>query len=161
MMSLRLRFRRPLAASLGCLLLVTTTTGCYEYVPMSSRAAADAQRIDVLLNERGRSDLVNRLGPDVHSLEGTLVSRTDSAMTVRVLEVTYLNRTTNQWSGEELVIGESQVRDVRAKRLSKLRTGIAVGLTAGAGLIFILTRSITVGGGGDQPGSPTPPPNQQ
>lgn len=160
-MSRRSRFRRPLAASLGCLLLVTTTTGCYEYVPMSSRAAADAQRIDVLLNDRGRSELVNRLGPDVLSLEGTLVSRTDSALTVRVLEVTYVNRSVNQWSGEELVIGDSQVRDVRAKRLSKLRTGIATGLAAGAGLIFILTRSINVGGGGEQTQNPTPPTNQQ
>ena len=155
MLSVRSRFRRPIAASLGALLLVTSTAGCYEYAPLGRRDPAAATRVDVLLNERGRADFVNRLGPDVLSLEGTLVSRTDSAMTVRVLEVTYINRSTSQWSGEEVVIAENQLRDVRAKRLSKLRTGLM------SGLLFILTRSITTGGGNDNSPNTPPPGNQQ
>ncbi|MCU0625341.1 MAG: hypothetical protein MUF21_02480 [Gemmatimonadaceae bacterium] len=149
-----------MAASLATLTLLTGTAGCYEFGPLPARPTGEQPRVEVLLNDRGRADLVNRIGPGALSLEGTLVARTDSLVRVRVLEVTYFDRSITQWSGEEVAISESQMRDIRAKRLSRLRTTLLAGITAGVALVFIVTRTLAGGGDSAAPG-PGGPPNQQ
>jgi hypothetical protein len=133
-------------------------TGCHEYVPVSSFPTGKPQTVEVLLNERGRADFVNRLGPDALHFVGTLVNRKDTTFTVRVQEVTYINRSTTQWSGESVDVTDGQVRDVRARRIARGKTFLAVASGGSAILLFILTR--TLGGGGNTNTSgPNPPPN--
>lgn len=147
------------SAPLAALALVgVAVTGCHEYVPVSTYPTGKPQTVEVLLNERGRADFVNRLGPDALSFVGTLVSRRDTTSTVRVQEVTYINRSTIQWSGESMEVTDGQIRDVRARRLSRGKTFLAAAAGGGALLLFILTRTLGGGGNTNQTG-PTPPPN--
>lgn len=149
---------RRVARLAALALLGALATGCHEYVPVSTLPTAKPQTIEVLLNERGRADLVNRLGPDALSFVGTLVSRKDTTFAVRVQEVTYISRSTVQWSGEMVDVTDSQVRDVRARRLSRSKTFLAAAAGAGALLLFILSRSLTGGGNTGENGN-NPPPN--
>ena len=141
------------------LLTALGLSGCYEYVPMQ-RTMAPNPRVEVLVTDRGRLSLAPALGQDVLSFEGILDGRKDSAYVIRVAEVTYINRQTNRWSGEAITVLPDAVRDLRVRRLSKLRTFVVVAGTAGAGLLFIATRGLIGGGGGDD-GKPTPPVNGQ
>ncbi len=130
-------------------------SGCYEYVPMQSASSA-SPRVEVLVTDRGRVELGPQLGQGVISFEGILDQHKDSSYTVRVAEVTYVNRQTNQWSGESITVGSSAVRDIRVRRLSRGRTFAVVLGAVGAGIAFVVTRSV-LGGGSGADGGPPPP----
>jgi len=127
-------------------------------MPMTPRPGS--QTVELLLNERGRADFVNTLGPDAISLEGTLVDRKDSVITVNVQSVRYISQSTTKWAGERLVVTSGQLRDIRNKRFSVGKTGIAVATSVGALLVFIVSRSLGGGGDSSPPGSGGPPVGQ-
>ncbi len=135
-------------------------SGCYEYVPMQSTTAA-SPRVEVLVTDRGRVELTPQLGQGVLSFEGTLDRRSDSSYVVRVAEVTYINRQTNRWSGEPITVSQGAVRDIRVRRLSKLRTFAVVAGSVGAGIVFVVSRGLFGGGSIDSDPNPPPPPNGQ
>ncbi len=139
--------RRPVRAVPVALLALCA--GCYEYGPMPKARATGRQTVEVLLNERGRADFVDRIGPDALSLEGVLVERQDSTLTINVSSVRYINQSVTKWTGERLVVVNGQMRDIRNKRLSVSKTGFAVGSAIGGLVAFIVTRSLL--GGGDSP----------
>lgn len=146
------------ASHLAAFAVCASTGGCYQYGPMPSAAVVPSrpQTVELLLNERGRSDLVGRIGTDALSLEGVLVERRDSSITVDVQSVTYLNRTTNRWSGERLSLTSSQLRDIRSKRLSATRTASMVGMLVAGMVAFIVSRGLD--GGGNSPPTGGGPP---
>jgi hypothetical protein len=138
-------------------LTASLLSGCYEYVPMQSASIA-SPRVEVLVTDRGRVELAPQLGPGVLSFEGTLEQRKDSSYTVHVAEVTYLNRQTNQWSGESITVANSAVRDVRVRQLSRGRTIAVIAAAVGAGVVFVITRSVL--GSGSADGTTSTPPVQ-
>ena len=149
--------RRLVPARLATLALAATAlAGCYEYVPVSTVPTGKPQVVEVLLNERGRADLVNRLGPDVLSFVGALEGKRDSTLSIRVQEVTYISRSTVQWSGEPMNVTDGQVRDVRARRVARGKTVLAIASSIGVAVVFVLTRTLTGGGTPLEGGSPPP-----
>lgn len=135
--------------------MATLLSGCYEYAPMQM-ASTPNPRVEVLVTDRGRVELLPQLGQGVLSFEGTLDGRRDSAYVVRVAEVTYISRQTNRWSGESITVSQEAVRDIRVRRLSKVRTFSVVAGSIGAGLVFVVSRALF--GGGNLGSDPTPPP---
>jgi hypothetical protein len=143
----------------GALLAAFGLSACYEYVPLQSSSAPNP-RVEVLVTDRGRVELLPQLGQGVLSFEGILDGRRDSSYVVHVAEVTYINRQTNRWSGEAIAILPSSVRDMRVRRLSRVRTFAVVAGSVGAGLVFALTRGLLgLGDGGS--GTTTQPPQNQ
>lgn len=143
--------------------VVLTATGlsaCYEYVPMQTTSAPNA-RVEVLVTDRGRVELQPQLGQGVLSFEGTLDGRQDSSYVVHVAEVTYINRQTNRWSGESITVSPQAVRDMRVRRVSRVRTFAVVASSVGAGLVFVVTRGLFGGGNLGSDPTPPPPPNGQ
>jgi hypothetical protein len=135
-------------------------SACYEYVPMQS-APAPNPRVEVLVTDRGRVELLPQLGQGVLSFEGMLDGRRDSSYIVRVAEVTYINRQTNRWSGESITVSQDAVRDIRVRRLSRTRTFAVVAGAIGAGLTFVVTRGLFGGGNIGSDPNPNPPPQGQ
>jgi len=129
--------------------LAVLCTGCYEYGPMPQARGNGRQTVELLLNERGRADFVDRIGPDALSLEGVLVERRDSTVAIDISSVRYINQSVTKWTGERLVVVNWQLRDIRNKRLSVSKTGFAIGSAIGGLVAFIVTRSLL--GGGDSP----------
>ncbi len=149
-------FPRVLVAVLSACVL----TGCYTYVPMQGTTAPNP-RVEVLVTDRGRVELMPQLGQGVLSFEGILDGRRDSSYLVRVVEVTYINRQTNRWSGEPITVSPEAVRDIRVRQLSRARTFAVIAGSAGAGLAFVLSRGLFGGGNIDSDPNPPPPPNGQ
>lgn len=135
-------------------------SSCYEYVPMQTATIAQP-RVEVLVTDRGRVDLVSQLGQGVLSFEGTLDGRRDSMYVVRVAEVTYINRQTSRWSGESITVSPDAVRDIRVRRLSKARTFAVLAGSVGAGVAFVLTRGLLGFGSTDGDTIVKPPPAGQ
>ncbi len=123
-------------------------------------STAPNPRVEVLVTDRGRVELLPQLGQGVLSFEGTLDGRQDSSYVVHVSEVTYINRQTNRWSGEAITVSQSAVRDMRVRRLSRIRTFAVAAGSVGAGLAFALTRGL-LGIGDTGSGTTTQPPQGQ
>jgi hypothetical protein len=136
------------------------SSGCYRYVPMQ-RSGAPNPRVEVLVTDRGRVELMPQLGQDVLSFEGILDGRKDSSYVLRVAEVTYINRQTNRWSGEPITVSPEAVRDIRVRQLSRRKTFTVIASSIGAGIAFIVSRGLFGGGSIDSDPNPQPPPNGQ
>jgi len=147
---------------LGVLLTAVLCTGCYEYTPLRSSAAptGKAVTLELVLNDRGRADLADRIGPDALSVEGVLVERRDSSYAINVQSVSYFNRASSKWTGERLSFSTGQLRDIREKRFSRGKTGLAIATAIGAVVAFVVTRSILIGGETSTPPGGGPPVDQ-
>ena len=128
--------RAAALASLGGI-----STGCYATVPVES-APSPGQVLVMDLTDQGRVTLGPSVGPAAKSIEGQLDSRTDSAYSVKVASVVYLNGTNNKWTNEPLTIRSDLVRDIREKKFSRGRTGmLTAGVIAGT-VAFIASRGL-------------------
>jgi hypothetical protein len=127
------------------LLLATQVAACYTTRPIEGAPKAGATVI-LEVNDRGRVELVDRVGQSVERIQGQLQSVTDSGYVLRVQSVRYLNGQLNQWSGEELTMPTAFVSRARQQEFSKTRTFLlAAGITAA--LVAVLVQLDLVGGG--------------
>lgn len=134
-------------------------SGCYTTVPLQSSTKPNATVV-LTVNDRGRVALENRMGPEVGSVEGRLVTRTDSLYTLHVTAVSYLSGNVSKWSGEEESIRTEWFRDARQRTVSVSRSLLAAGIAAAAVGLFIGTREI-FGIGGSEVETPRPPSTGQ
>jgi hypothetical protein len=142
----------------GCVMAfsVAIVAGCYVYTPApTSPAPGTHLMLDV--SDRGRVGLGDSIGSSARTIEGTAVSSTDSAYSLRVSRVGYLNGQSNSWTGEPLLVSRSFVTNVRDRRFSKGRTWLAATAVSAAAIAFIATRGLlgfgnsSNNGGGGKP----------
>ena len=143
-------FRAASLVALGSLLL----GGCYTYVPSDAVRLDPGSQFEFELNDQGRVAMGERLGPEVATVDATLVSVTDSLYGVRVARVKYLDGTSSAWAGEKVDLQKQDVKRVLERRFSKGRTLVAIGGGAAAIGAFIATRSLI----GTGTGNPTTKP---
>ena len=127
------------------------STGCYVYTPVAA-PPAPGSRLLLELNDRGRVGLGGSIGPSASSVEGMLQADADSAYSLKVVSVSYLNGQRNTWSGEPIVVSRDFVRDVRSRQFSRTRTVLAAGALVVGTVLFIVTRGLIGGGSGGKEG---------
>jgi hypothetical protein len=132
-------------ASLAC-------GGCYGYAISATERPVPATVVEVTLNDRGRIAMEPRVGPDVLSIEGTVVAAGDSSIVLEARRVVDLQRRPSTWAGESVTVRLEHVRLLRERRWSAGRTFLlAGGITAGAMAVFLGPL------GGSLSGSPSDP----
>jgi hypothetical protein len=141
-----------LAASLG------VSTACYTSRPVMSAPEPGATAV-VSLNDRGRVALGDAIGANADRVEGSVVSRSDSAFVLAVRTVDYFGGASNEWKGEHVTVPVAGVRGMSEKRYSRARTYLAAGTLAAAVVAFIVTRNVLGESGAliEDPGSGNPP----
>jgi hypothetical protein len=130
--------------------LVAAVSGCYVYTAAPPVPAAGTHLV-LELNDRGRTGLGDSIGSGAKTVEGTTVASTDSAYSLMVSRVGYLNRQANDWTGERLVIPRMFVSNVQQRTFSKGRTGVAAALVTAAVAGFIASRGLLGSGTGANP----------
>jgi hypothetical protein len=119
---------------------------CYHYVATETALGPGVQ-VEVELNDAGRVGLADAVGPEIGSIQGTLESRSDSGMVVRVAQVLGEYGGVTRWEGEMVAIKPDYVRSVRERRFSAGRTAV-LAVAAGAGFVaFAVTRNLLGIGG--------------
>jgi hypothetical protein len=145
--------------SLG--LLLPLLAGCYYSQPLagSRPEPASGTRLVIELTDAGRVGMERLVGPEVVSVEGALVERSDSQYVLGVTKVAGLYGAQSRWGGERVAFRTEYVRRMSERRFSPGRTaGAVVGLVAGV-VVAILTNNMA-GSGGDSPNDkPVPPGN--
>lgn len=134
-------------------LALSGVTACYSTVPLQP-APAPGTRVVLDLNDQGRVELGDRIGPGAMTVGALLDARTDTSMQVRVRSVSYLNGQTNTWSGESMTIPTRLVGQARQQNFSRTRSA-SVGAAIVAGIVLIITKTNLIGsssGGTREPG---------
>jgi hypothetical protein len=114
-------------------------------------------RLVIELNDQGRVGMERQVGPSVSTVEGALVSRSDTAYVVAVSAVLGLYGAYSKWQGERVTLRPEYIRRMSERRFSMGRTVAATGIATGAFLAFVLSRSL-LGGGNDAGSGPDGPP---
>jgi hypothetical protein len=127
--------------------------GCYVAVPMSTTTPPAGTRLQVQLTDAGSSSLAQYLGPNVVSVDGRLMARSDSSLTLSVTDVGMRSGDQQFWKGEQVSIPQVTIATVQQKKLSWWRSGLIGGLLV-AGALSINAAS---GGSAGAPRSGPPP----
>lgn len=126
--------------------------GCYTYTYAPVTPAPGTQ-LSLGLNDIGRAQLLNNVGPEVANVEGTLVSSADSQYVLKVSRTVTFRGQASTWAGEEVAIRFGYVGLVREKRFAPAQTVMLAGTVAAGLAAFVATRSI-IGGGSGSTGDP-------
>jgi hypothetical protein len=154
----RVGFTRRFTAGL-CAGLLAFQLGCHTYLPMQEPVPAAGREVAVELNDRGRLMVAGQLGESVLRVDGTLVSTTDSMITMRVSRTVQVRGSTAVWAGEPVQIPQAGVRGYRVREFSRGRT-VALAVGALGVLTFLATSLDLIGGGTGKPDPDDPcPPN--
>jgi hypothetical protein len=147
------RLRR---AAVAVVLATGQLAGCYHYVPVSQPAAAVGAAVSLGINDRGRVALTDAVGPGVRRMEGRVLENTDSSLVVSVVSVQHIDLgVPAKWAGERVEVGRDFVNELRERRFSTTRTGIALGLVAAGAVAvsFIAIEGFGSDGGGGNGGN--------
>jgi hypothetical protein len=118
------------SVSVLCALALALQIGCFSYLPVQSTPPAPAQQVAIVINDRGRVLLGDRVGASVDRIDGKVVSRQNGALVVDVYRVTDLRGNTATWTGERVSIPEEAILGYRARTFSKFKTFLLVGTIA-------------------------------
>ncbi len=125
-------------SAVAAALLLPTATGCYSYLPVWNREPASGSEISLTLTDHGRVALSDRLGPGARTIRGRLSEVVDSAYTIKVSGVTYIDSRTAKWTNESVYVSKNDVGGIEERRLSKSRTWLAAGVAVGAAALATL-----------------------
>src|SRR5919108_4312691 len=96
--------RIPQSAILSLFCLTTFLASCHRYEPVTGATVARGTSIAVSLTDYGTANLGRLLGMGVGTIEGNLVTVSDSAYTLSVQVVRQRNGVETFWRGEQVTI---------------------------------------------------------
>ncbi len=139
-----------------CAATLSLQIGCYAYQPLQTGLPASGRRIAVVLNDRGRFSLGEKLGSSVDRVDGMVVTVDSMNVTLEVYGTTDLRGNSSTWSGERLQVPKDAIAGYQERQFSKRRTYILVGAMVGAVLASALMVNLNLFGGfpKDDPGKP-------
>lgn len=142
-------------AVVAVLTLAMLNSACYRLVPITDPVAPGADVV-LELNDRGRAELADSIGPTVDAIEGSVQSTTSDSYVLNVRSVRYLRTPEQAWSGEKLQVMKAFVNHGSIRELNRKATWLT-GIGAAAALtVAILAVQLT---GGATPGTtPVDPP---
>ena len=150
--------RNPQSAIRLALVLATLLAACHRFEPVTAATVARGSTVAVSLTDYGTANLGRLLGMGVGTIEGNLVTVSDTTYTLAVQLVRQRNGIETFWRGEQVAIPRGDVAEIRQRRLSRSKSALAtVALLAaayGAVEAFIGTGSGSGPPGGSGGGGP-------
>ncbi|WP_291164548.1 hypothetical protein [Gemmatimonas sp. UBA7669] len=101
--------------------------------------------VALMIGDRGRTLIGERVGSLVEQIEGRIVRRDSMQITMQVHKVIDVRGNHSTWTGEQVVIPNEAVMGYRARKLSKFKTALLVGAGVVA-LVLTLGRSLDIFG---------------
>jgi len=126
--------------------------GCYTTLPLEQGAPPTAVEVQLLMNDKGRLDVSQKLGSAVDKVEGVVTAQTSDSYTLAVSRVFQIGGAVSKWNGEVVTISKDGTNGYQVHTYSKSKTVIlAVAITAG--VVLFLASVKLIGSGSDSPGS--------
>lgn len=125
-MNRRSRFGRRFVGGL-CAATLSLQMGCYTYQPLQTGVPATGSRIAVVLNDRGRAMLGDRLGSAIDKVDGLLVEGDGANVTLEVYRTRDLRGNAATWTGERVQLPRDGITGYQGRQFSRRRTLLLVG----------------------------------
>ena len=132
--------------------------GCYTLVPvaMMEPAPAPGTKLSVLLNDEGRMQTAQQVGPYTMRIDGELVQATESNYVLAVTHVVDIRGAHSKWTGETVPLPKRYVMTTYERRFSTPKTVLLLG-TLTAGFVGLVASFNLFGFGGSSSDGGTPP----
>ena len=150
---------KPLLPTFAAALVLSTATGCFNYVPADIGAVPPGESVRLYLtragvdavNEGGAEEALSFVSEPV--LSGEFVRRTGDDLFLRVPTVRRQIGFHTSQLGQDIRVPAGEIVQIERQELSRSRTGLLVGGTAAAitGLIVFILNDAR------QPGTDSPP----
>ncbi len=127
------------------MLLVLFQVGCFSYLPLQTEVPQSSD-VRIVLNERGKIDAAEGMGPFVESVEGIVSGQDSTTVRLKVSRVVYARGGTALWTGEEVAIPVAGIAGFQARQFSKARSWALAGITAGVVAFSILNINLNLFG---------------
>jgi hypothetical protein len=134
--------------------ILCVVCGCYESVPVEVNRMQPGTKLRVTLTDAGADSLARYLGPGVETVDGKLISTTDSNVALGVTSVAMRSGQDQFWKGETVAIPRTALATVQQRRVNKSRSLLMGGVLVAALASLRLTGVV----GGNGAGRGTPPP---
>lgn len=135
--------------SIGLTLVLLVVSACHRYEPVTATTVARGADVAVSLTDYGTANLGRLLGMGVGTVEGSLLTVSDSAYTVSVQLVRQRNGVETFWRGEQVAIPRGDVAELRERRLARGKSALATAAVLAAA--FGALEAFVGGGSGSQP----------
>lgn len=110
-----------------CAAALSLQMGCYTYQPLQTSVPATGGRIAVVLNDRGRAQLGDRLGSAIDKVDGLLVEGDGANVTLEVYRTMDLRGNAASWTGERVQVPRDGITGYQERQFSRRRTYLLVG----------------------------------
>ncbi|MBI2407628.1 MAG: hypothetical protein HYV19_04955 [Gemmatimonadetes bacterium] len=137
------RFGRRLVGAIAVVALALQM-GCYSYHPLQLSVPTAGQRIAVLLNDRGRALVSDRLGSAIDKVDGLLVASGGQAITLEVYRTLDLRGSAASWTGERVEVPRDGIAGYQEREFSKRRTIILTAVVVGVIAVSILSVNLNL-----------------
>src|SRR3954470_23812800 len=114
------RIRRNVVATL----LVATTSGCYNYTPVTWAHPAPSSFLAVRLTDAGGDLLTTYLGPQVRVVRGRFVRADEHAFVLSVASVESRRGDSYSWQGETVTVPTEFVSTMEVRQPARAKTAL-------------------------------------
>jgi hypothetical protein len=135
---------------LGCIALVEFLAGCYVLRPATGAGPEPGTLMAIEVNDLGRLALGGQMGPEIASVEGRLVSKSNDEYLVSVKSVKLIRGGTQIWNDEQVAIKREHVSQTYERHFSKSQT-IALSAVFVAGVFVVVQKLELFGLGREDP----------
>ena len=143
--------RRYFAFGIAVALILT---GCYTLEPVRGGIIPPVgSKVAFDINDQGRVALGGTMGPAVLQIEGRLLNRDSTNLSLAVSDIHFLQGGDQVWSGERVSLSPQYVTSVYERRFSTIRT-VAVSAAAVGAVAALVGRSLLGSGDPEQPKTP-------
>jgi hypothetical protein len=126
--------------------------GCYETLPLQQGPPPATVSVQLVLNDKGRVAVSDRLGSAVEKVEGTITAQNSDSYTLAVSEVYQLGGNSSKWNGEPVTIAKDGTDGYQIHRFNQTRTVVLAVALVAAAVVFLATTKL-IGGGSGQAGT--------
>jgi hypothetical protein len=145
--------RNPQSVILVACATIFMALGCHGYQPVTAAGVARGSSVAVSLTDQGTANLGRLLGMGVGTVEGNLVTVSDTAYTLAVQLVRQRNGIETFWKGEHVAIPRLDVAEIRQRRFSRSKSALAT-VAVIAAAVGAVEAFIGTGSGSQPPGGP-------
>lgn len=128
---------------------------CYESVPTELGRVQPGTKLRLSLTDLGADSLGRYLGLGVETIDGRLISTTQTGVSLAVTQLSMRSGQDQFWKGETVVIPRSSLGTVQERRVNKPKSL----LLSGVFVVALATLKLAgVGSNNGRTGGPPPPP---
>lgn len=124
---------------------------CYETLPLQQGPPPATAGVQLVLNDKGRLAVSDKLGSAVDRVEGTLTAQNSDSYTIAVTQVYQLGGNSSKWNGEPVTITKDGTDGYRVHRFNQTRTVVLAAALAAAVVVFLVSAGLK-GSGSDTSG---------